>query len=98
MNDQSQNIRSDNKLPPAPMIEADRMIFDEICELFSQNPLINLNEMQICVTDGVVDLKGVVMNGETKEWAEFSVKNVEGVEEVSNKLHICHSGKPVIEV
>lgn len=64
----------------------DSSIFDDVCETLKQAPDIDASEIEVAVEKGIVSLKGVVPDRETKKLAEYEIENISGVSDVQNKL------------
>ncbi len=67
---------------------SDARIYDEVCELLTDHPMIDAAEMEVQVKDGVVTLKGIAHTRRTKRMAEEVAEHVPGVRDVENQLTI----------
>lgn len=69
-----------------------KLIFQEACEALWSDREVDASHIEVSVEEGVVSLKGQVLNREMKRKAEVCVEKVSGVVDVMNELRILGSG------
>jgi hypothetical protein len=67
---------------------SDELIRDQVCERFTQHPLIDATLLDVQVQDGEVYLKGLVLDRRMKHMVEDVVDEVQGVKEIHNELRV----------
>jgi len=64
----------------------DERIFDDVCDLLTQDPDLDASDIEVRVSDGEVILEGVVESRWAKRLAEDIADSVPGVRDVHNRL------------
>ncbi|MGZ3774509.1 MAG: BON domain-containing protein [Pseudobdellovibrionaceae bacterium] len=67
---------------------SDERIFDDVCETLTRNPLIDAQNIEVKVKNGVVSLSGSVPERRMRYFTEETAANAVGVNDVINNLHI----------
>lgn len=67
---------------------SDERIYDEVCELLTDHPDVDANDMEVQVKEGIVTLSGIAHSRTAKRLAEDLAANVPGVHDVQNQLRI----------
>jgi osmotically-inducible protein OsmY len=86
-------------MPSAPrkqaQTEADHALAERIRQALQENaPLSGIaQEIQITVAKGEVTLQGEVKTAEERDGVESQVRQIEGVEEVQNRLRLAGSDR-----
>ncbi len=65
---------------------SDGRIYEEICETFANNSHIEVEDIEIEVSAGVVTLKGRVPSRSMKREAEECIEEIQGVRDVFNLI------------
>jgi hypothetical protein len=66
----------------------DKYILEDVCDTLSYSPRIDASEMEVSVENGIVYLKGEVLDRRMKKLAELEIENISGVRDVQNFLSI----------
>lgn len=66
----------------------DDLICEEICERLKQHGKVDATGIDVSVSDGIVELKGVIDRKEEKYLAEDAAYRVAGVQDVKNHLRV----------
>jgi osmotically-inducible protein OsmY len=72
---------------------SDDLIYDQVRMKLAADRDVGGNAITVKVTDGVVELSGVVKKESIKSRAEKVAKKVKGVKSVSNQLKVSPSGQ-----
>lgn len=87
----------DNRLevehPPALKVTQDTEIKSDILEAFDLNALIDKENVEVSVVNGIVTIKGEVDTYWKKEQAEAIISEIKGVKKIYNELNTVPSGK-----
>jgi hypothetical protein len=67
---------------------SDQSIYEEVCELLTEHPMIDASDIEVRVRDGIVMLLGTTKIRRTKRLAEDIAANVPGVRDVQNQIRI----------
>ena len=70
---------------------SDESLASEIREILTEDPELDVGEIEVEVEDGAVRLMGEVENSEAKLLAEELAESVAGVREVRNRLRVARS-------
>jgi osmotically-inducible protein OsmY len=73
-------VKDQRRLSPDERIER------EVIELLTKIPELDMTEILVKVSSGVVVLEGPVENRKLKRLAELTIDNVQGVEDIMNRL------------
>lgn len=65
---------------------SDGKIYEDICETFANNSYIEVEDIEIDVTEGIVTLKGRVPTREMKREAEACLRGVGDIKDVFNLI------------
>lgn len=70
------------------MPKSDQEIFEEVSETLFKNKFIDASDIQVIVSDGVVELNGWVNTREDKKEAEQCIEFISGVNDIQNFIHL----------
>lgn len=75
-------------LGPRGYQRSDERIREDVCDLLTDNPLIDASGLDVSVENCEVTLSGAVKSREDKRRAESVAELIPGVRDVHNRLHI----------
>ncbi len=73
---------------PPTSKRTDQRIFDEICALLGEEPLIDATDINVEIEEGTVRLSGTVPTSEMRARAEDTIEGVLGVLDIENRLGV----------
>jgi osmotically-inducible protein OsmY len=85
--------RLEVKHPPALKVTQDTEIKSDILEAFDLNAMIDKENIDVSVINGIVTIKGEVDTYWKKEQAEAIISEIKGVKKIYNELNSVPTGK-----
>ncbi len=68
--------------------KSDERVYDQVCELLTDHPMIDARDIEVQVREGIVTLSGTVNSRQTKRLSEDVASSVPGVHDVQNQLRV----------
>lgn len=73
---------------------SDARIFEDVCERLKESTELDARTIEVSVDEGVVTLKGEVMNRDQKRLAEWLIERTSGVQDILNELRLLKKEFP----
>ncbi len=74
---------------PKDYRRSDDRVREEVCDLMTDDPMLDASEITVQVSEGVVTLSGSVTSREQKRRAEDVAESISGVKDVANQLRVA---------
>ena len=69
-----------------PGRRSDGRIHEEVCEALSNDPYLDVSDIEIAVDEGVVTLKGKAASREVKRDAQTCIEHISGIRDIFNLI------------